>query len=1321
MNKKELAKLLFQHKDIKSLFESGQFDASTLRKVISEEIMREGEDGSPDLNAEISQLQQDLAFAQANLVKFEKEVDTARTRLKAVRANSGDIEEPKANLGARKRSAKAASVAVRNIEDRLERLNTLAKASIATSTTEDDQYVAMAAKEIAQDLETGIERAKTVEQPQQLDEVPPDVAKAVEDEVDELDNNVPPIIRKAKASEEEPASQSPPESSEEETTQQTLAAKGWGRADVSIRGAIQSKKLTLENIKESLKSVEAFKNLFNITSGEEEKFAQAREKFDTGWIAGEIKRLQEIAAQAGGAAQVADQLANAGNTIMSFYDYMKEKSKDKQQFEIPQGFRFPTGPAPASEEEFKKQFIEPIDPAGASSEEPTSDEGYIALGKQVIQQADDLLKGFENNEVVERFLGWYVGGLSTNTLEESVADMGVDLEYAQKISNYDKTADITKVIKKNPSKWNDIFTKLDELVKTGKIKINKTEKPSEDEDPKLLAQQVIDETPIPDPVADGDQSPLATEEMDAAWATTLDIFFGKSREYSSFMRQFLLKNQASMLYGMIGVLEQIITGGAGNEERSLSPEETQVRQKEVPVVPAVDADKSKNQVNTATNTASTDTSADDEDEVEVQKESLEEQVINEILGGLFGSKDNEDKEIKFSPKSTKLMRQDLEAMVDLLRSLKTDISQYKKYSTSSSVDPRFDGSTLKRAMDAKLKVVQQSIAHLTKVIDLEVQSQADQLKADGAQAGQKSVELQEASGSDRKVRIAEVEKVYNRLRELYLKGLKVSLSKNQPDEAKSGAEAMKDYVMGEETFMSYFPSNIITSSGGVMTLGGAHKSMVDIIAPFIETIRDIVTITKTQKVSESNLQQAIGNLVMISNAIESMFKVPSLIDREFMKKYIEAAKQNPEDQPLTDEEPTSDGEQSQVKPPGDEVNDEIDQSSEISEEEKEGLKKSVEQSKQWLDGLEDENKSAIAEFVKQMISRGAKKLQEQEVLPYKNEITPEIKAKIASFAKKAKVFHKGFDKMIPIAIGDMNEDYLESTVALMEKDADNFVSHLRTIFMLKDKLSLQTVMKFVQDLAGKAGDAATAALEPIKQKFKEISEPIKNKLKSLTTELVAIKNASKYITKVTAKHLWEMLTSFFKKNLKSVKSNKESEFTTALEEPSNNDLSQEQQQDLEKSKSKLIDSYDKVSFPTKKWMDSLPGTLGSGFASFALELIDLVEFLMKKVSAPLRPIALVMFLKFANPEKFESFEEKTVDELGISNAELISGNEKFVNPDATVPTQQKSNDEEASASEKPKTDQEMEDFYNRSPSSPSRLEESLRPIIEKMLNEHYNH
>jgi len=75
MNKKELAKLLFQHKDIKSLFESRQFDASTLRKVISEEIMRENEENESYLKELIAQLK----TLKASHADFKKRIATLGT------------------------------------------------------------------------------------------------------------------------------------------------------------------------------------------------------------------------------------------------------------------------------------------------------------------------------------------------------------------------------------------------------------------------------------------------------------------------------------------------------------------------------------------------------------------------------------------------------------------------------------------------------------------------------------------------------------------------------------------------------------------------------------------------------------------------------------------------------------------------------------------------------------------------------------------------------------------------------------------------------------------------------------------------------------------------------------------------------------------------------------------------------------------------------------------------------------------------------------------------------------------------------------------
>ena len=1157
MNKKELAKLLFQRKDIRALFESRQFDASTLKKVISEEIMREavGGDGWKSDNSE------ETKAMVAKIEDLKATLNEFKVRLKDVKREftQAKVDRDQSEMKEKAAEKKMILTDIDRLENQITRLE--ANLSIAyeaagkSAPKDDDQQVAKIATAVKDAVSSAEDNMiRSASNPVQISQIAKDTSAKLGTAIRASDQvakqtvqlNDSPKLQKwanAIASMEEPArkviaqklqdyieakqikdtkwKEYPPEvqgmkaafmfnptdsgnfqlapqftfgglgsfevpaekaveaikqanekiktSEPSEEAPQFPAGTGWKNAKSAARAKVTDS-TTIESIKTSLESADAFKEFWGVKGEVDAKMDQARKLFDEDYFAERIEELKTKATE-NNKEEVAEEAANLAATVMGYMDYLSalgEPPQFKKDFVFPEAI-------PTTPQEFEKEFIEPIAPEGAKV--GTSPQDYIALGKQVIQQAGDLLKGFEDDEVVERFLGWYVGGLSTNTLEESVADLGVDLVYAQKISNYDKSGDITKIIKTDIPRWNNIFTKLDELVKSGEIKVNKSDVTAEEEDTKKIAQQVIENTPKVEPDADGDLSPLATEEMDTAWTTTLDIFFGKSRERSSFMRQLLLKNQASMLYGMIDVLGQITTGGAGGEELAYTGEKTQVKQKDEPVAPPAEAEKKEEPSKTKTTTSAA-------------SESLEEQVINEIFG-MFGGKDNEDKEIKFSPKSTKLMRQDLEAMVDLLRSLKTDIGQYKKYSTSSSVDPRFDGSTLKRAMDAKLKVVQQSIAHLTKVIDIEVQSQKDQLKADGAQAGQDSVDLQEASGSDRKVRIAEVEKVYNEMRRQYLKGLKVSLSTNDAEKAKAGAKELKDYVMGQETFMSYFPSNIITSGGGVMTLGDAHKSMVDIIGPFIETIRDIVTITKTQKVSESNLQQAIGNLVMISNAIESMFKVPSLIDREFMKKYIEAAKQDPENQPLTDEEPgmmdkarelagkagelgktaldklkqllgwisdeTMDmiskllGVQDVKNDPfflkfsepfgelvvksGGELSNKSAGDPQVKPVEK--LMIQTLESKTWFEKLSQDQQSAITEMVNILYTK-RNLLQEMDM----GIVASEVKDKISADYQMAMV----------LALKGMSEDQKETITSLMQTQADDFVSYLVNQHELRKKL-----------------------------------------------------------------------------------------------------------------------------------------------------------------------------------------------------------------------------------------------------------------------------
>ena len=96
MNKTELAKLLFQHKDIKALFESQEFDMSTVSKVIAQEIMRESEvdDGKEssewstehDNNQElISKMQEELKDLESTKKEFLERLEVIKGEIIAAK------------------------------------------------------------------------------------------------------------------------------------------------------------------------------------------------------------------------------------------------------------------------------------------------------------------------------------------------------------------------------------------------------------------------------------------------------------------------------------------------------------------------------------------------------------------------------------------------------------------------------------------------------------------------------------------------------------------------------------------------------------------------------------------------------------------------------------------------------------------------------------------------------------------------------------------------------------------------------------------------------------------------------------------------------------------------------------------------------------------------------------------------------------------------------------------------------------------------------------------------------------------------------------
>lgn len=101
MNKTELAKLLIKHPEIKALYESQAFDASTLNKVIAEEIMNEQDDDDQEGKGDDprSQAQKDIAAEIDDEEELEDLIDQAEDSLDAWRkslkkaADKGEVEK----------------------------------------------------------------------------------------------------------------------------------------------------------------------------------------------------------------------------------------------------------------------------------------------------------------------------------------------------------------------------------------------------------------------------------------------------------------------------------------------------------------------------------------------------------------------------------------------------------------------------------------------------------------------------------------------------------------------------------------------------------------------------------------------------------------------------------------------------------------------------------------------------------------------------------------------------------------------------------------------------------------------------------------------------------------------------------------------------------------------------------------------------------------------------------------------------------------------------------------------------------------------------
>ena len=1132
MNKTELAKLLFQHKDIKALFESQEFDMSTVSKVIAQEIMRESEDDdgqggsgwsdTEDSNKEsIVQMKKELE--DLNVTKQEFLVRLQEIKEEIIAARVARDKDARIDAAQEKKYVQQDLAQIQTKIDAIQaKLTQAGQLAAKTPSPEDDVAVAKMAQQAKAKLAqstNNLERAGGNEE---------DVANIQKDVEATITNLEEPIQQVAQQSADAAGEETGDDTDKEEpptspTDDTPIDAPTWRSAKAAARKKVTGD-VSMDQIVASLENQEAFKKFWGVTGDASAKMTQAQQLFDDEYFQGRIADLKAKAEAAlaakdkSEADKVIDDSAGLAATVMSYMDYLTALSEKQPNAPLPT-IEFPQD-IPKSEEEFNRSFIQPLakpqEPMDTSMDKPgLKEDQYVEIFAANAAKSEALQAIADKD--LQVFGGWYISAKQSKAINEAVKepqlvqienygnfDVFWDSKDGPEFVDNDVKRSIKQKFRNNDPQLEATLAGIQALIDSGQIEIPDsvtlaTDTETEPET-KLIAQQQEEALQEKADVSqDEDLTPLATEEMDTAWKDQLDHFFGKNPTKSSFMKQILLRRQGEMLAQTVATLNQIIEGNRGGEAGALTDQDTQTK-----VVDSGASEEAGAEAKTQQDT--TDTTVDNPaPEDEENKEELKEQVINEIFG-MFGKKE-EPEEIEFSRESTKNMRQDLEAMVDLLRSLKIDIGDYDKFGTRNSVDPRFDGSTLKKALDAKLAVVQKRIGLLIKKVDIGVQDQANQLETDAAEVAGGLKDLEEAlSGlfeqeddSERKLKIQEVRRVYDEMRRMYLQGLQVSLEENDSQKAKQGAKQIKDYVLGEKEFMGYFPTNVISSTGQVMTLSEANNSMKAIIQSFIGAIRDMVTITKTQKVSPASLEQAVGELVKISEAIERLFNVPSEIDREFMQKYIDEASAKPENQPISDEEPQRDGDREEAEGGGlfasikkwfqdnagsalnflgnkflDLLSTKFEQE-DMTEEEQEEIQEEIAEDVPWIKKYSGTKGMAIAEFSKNLMDIAV----QNQVLSEQVEIPNTFKQLMSGIASKVALLDEAsIEKDMIDAIELIEEeDRQQAILKIMKDDALGLSRHISLMYKLGPELG----NKFLEEVS----DIELPELDPNREKMKD--------------------------------------------------------------------------------------------------------------------------------------------------------------------------------------------------------------------------------------------
>jgi len=604
---------------------------------------------------------------------------------------------------------------------------------------------------------------------------------------------------------------------------------------------------------------------------------------------------------------------------------------------------------------------------------------------------------------------------------------------------------------------------------------------------------------------DAQKEQASAIEIYSALIQPMDDFFSTDQaQRLGFMEQFLLESQSKMLWNLIGNLTLIAEKG-----------------------------KAKAFTNRAEKEAA-GMSGDGAPEAEVEQ-TAEPEVQAEAQFNPF----KRDKEpVEISKEDQISLKTDLKALLQTLRATKSMIGSYERNMTKVSVDPGLDGSALKEQLDQYLPMVQKSIAKIVeraneafiKATELNAPKEKPEASqpADDAQpsptpptepeATQEGMinaifeamqpalhEMSLMQEESRDETINRVDSVYKDMRLIYApvgdgedsEGLRGFMETGNRERTIQQAEKMLELATKED-FIKLFPGGRIGEGGMPATVNAATETMNREIKKLVLIMRDVVTLASKSVIPHSKLVEIVNSLTTISKSLYNSFGAKMMISGESLAQIETRLGEDASNKSLTDQETKPGmmdklgnlaGKAGELAGKGleklkqmfswmsnetrklllkffGEDSELIDglSSSDLSEEQQEALVEDIVESKTWYQNLEQDAKSAVDALVKYLINEVGRDSLKQLNYPavVSEKLNDDERRTISNFAQETQeTFGKELSNRTYKFLHAADEDIKVSSMKLMVEETDDLVSYLTTIFKIVDKISKEAAEEMV--------------------------------------------------------------------------------------------------------------------------------------------------------------------------------------------------------------------------------------------------------------------